>query len=133
MGQNFRVSGKFLISRRKLSQMGRATCGHVEPINIATNHKDCRRMESYSIHTSVRGYHFYKDVWEAALGQLLHCQREPGDIHDLYAMAVVETGVATRIVAYVPRAISSVCYFFLGKSGSITCKVTGSRQVNEFG
>jgi len=40
----------------------------VEPLNIATNHKDCRRMESYSIHTSVRGYQVYRDVWEAALG-----------------------------------------------------------------
>ena len=85
--------------------MGSA-CGHVEPFNIAT-HKDCRRMESYSIHTSVRGYHVYKDVWEAALGQLLPCQREPGNTHDPYAVAVVETVVATRIV--VPRAISSVC------------------------
>ena len=56
-GENFREWG------------GVSTCGHVEPFNIATNHKDCRRMESYSIHTSVRGYHVYKDVWEAALGQ----------------------------------------------------------------
>jgi len=67
--------------------------------------------ESYSIHTSVyRGYHVYKDVWEAALGQLLPCQREPGNIHDPYAVAVVETGVATRIVGHVRRAISSVCH-----------------------
>ena len=67
--------------------------------------------ESYSIHASVRGYHVYKDVREAALGQLLPCQREPGtcNIHDPYAVAVVETGVATRIVGHVPRAISSVC------------------------
>jgi len=71
-------------------------------IYYATNHKDCRRMESYSIHTSVSGYHVYKDVWEAALGQ-------PGNIYDPYAVAVVETGVATRIVGHVPRAISSVC------------------------
>jgi len=49
-------------------------------------------MESYSINTSVRGYHVYKDVWEAALGQLLPCHREPGNIHDSYAVAVVETG-----------------------------------------
>ena len=76
---------------------------------LTTNQKDCRRMESYSIHTSVRGYHIYKDVWEAALGQLLPCQREPGNIHDPYAVAVVETGVVTRIVGHVPRAISSVC------------------------
>ena len=84
--------------------------------NIATNHKYCRRMESYSIHTSGRGYHVYKDVWEAALGQLLPYQREPGSIHDPYAVAVVETAVATRIVGHVPCAISSVCYFFLGKA-----------------
>ena len=86
-----------------------STCGHVEPFNVATNHKDCRRMESYSIHTSVRGYHVYKDVWEAALGQLLPCQRGPGNIHDPYAVAVVETGVATQIVGHVLGAISSVC------------------------
>ena len=66
-------------------------------------------MESYSIHTSVRGYHVYKDVWEAAIGQRLPCQREPGNIRDPYAMAVVETGVTTRIVGHVLHAISSVC------------------------
>ena len=109
MGQNFRISDKFPISWRKLANGTGSTCGHVEPFNIATNHKDCRRMESYSIHTSVRGYHVYKDVWEAALSQLLPCQREPGNIHDPYAVAVVETGVATRIVDHVPRAIPSVC------------------------
>ena len=59
------------------------------------------------------GNHVHKDVWEAALGQLLPYQREPGNIHDPYAVAVVETGVAIRIVGHVPRAISSVCYFFL--------------------
>ena len=32
-GENFREWG------------GVSTCGHVEPFNIATNHKDCRRME----------------------------------------------------------------------------------------
>ena len=63
----------------------------------------------YSIHTNARGYHVYKDIWEAALGQLLPCQREPGNIHDPYAVAVVETGVETRIVGHVPRAISLVC------------------------
>jgi len=66
-------------------------------------------MESYSIHTSIRGYHVYTDVWEPALGQLLPCQREPGNVHDPYAVAVVETGVETRFVGHVPRAISLVC------------------------
>ena len=79
-------------------------------------------MESYSIHTSVRGYHVYKDVWEAALGQLLPCQREPGNIHDPYAVAVVETGVETLIVGHVPRAISSV-FRLLSDLQLLWCKV----------
>jgi len=61
------------------------------------------------MHTSIRSYHIYKDVWEAALGQQLPCQREPGNIHDPYAVAVVETGVATQIVGHVQHAISLVC------------------------
>jgi len=103
-----------------------STCGRMEPFNIATNHEHCRRMESYSIHTSVRGYYVYKDVWEAALGQLLPCQKEPDNIHDPYAVAVVETGVATRIVGHVSCAISSVCYYLTHISN--TCK-----HLNKFG
>ena len=49
VGQNFRVSGRFPISGRKLSQMGRGlhgvTWSHLL-YAIATNHKDCRRMVS---------------------------------------------------------------------------------------
>ena len=117
----------FLVNfAEKLSRMGRGlhvvTWSHLILLRIT---KNCRRMESYSIHTSVRGYHVYKDVWEAALGQLLPCQREP-NIHDPYTVAVVETGVATRIVGHVPRAISSVCYYLTRLSN--TCK-----RVNEFG
>jgi len=107
---NFRVSGKFPISRRKRSRMGRGL--HVVTWNHLILLRIAKIAESYSIHTSVRGYHVYKDVWEAALGQLLPCQRKPGtcNIHDPYAVAVVETGVATRIVGHVRHAISSVCH-----------------------
>ena len=86
-------------------------------------------MEIYTIQTCVRGYHIYKEVWEAPLGQLLLCQRELGNVHDPYAVAVVDTrGIITLVVGHVRRAISSVCYFFLGRSGTITCEVTGLRQ-----
>ena len=37
-----------------------------------------------------QGYHVYVAVWEAAVGQILHCEREGGNIHDPYAVAVVE-------------------------------------------
>jgi len=41
VGQNFRVSGKF---RRETFVNGAgSTCGHVEPFNIATNHKELQK------------------------------------------------------------------------------------------
>ena len=82
-------------------------------------------MSTYTVETIVRGYHVYQVIWEAAVGQVLPCQRERGNVHDPYAVAIVERGV---VVGHVPRAISSVCYLFLGKSGTISCQVTGTKH-----
>ena len=73
----------------------------------------------------VRGYHVYRDVWEAAVGQTLPCQREAGNPHDPYAVSVTEGGT---IVGHVQRAISAVCSLFLRRNGTILCEVTGTRR-----
>ena len=44
-----------------------------------------------------------------------------------WAVAIIDRGVACVVVDHVPRAISSVCYLFLGKSSTISCQVTGTR------
>ncbi len=62
----------------------------------------------------IRGYHVYKDIWTAHIGD---CQAEPGNIHDLYAVAVKKPSGLT--VGHVPRTISAVCCPFL-RHGSIT-------------
>ena len=36
----------------------------------------------------IRGYHLYKEVWEAAVGESLVCEREPENTSDRYAVAV---------------------------------------------
>ena len=30
----------------------------------------------------VRGYHVYQDIWEAAVGEVLECEREPRNVKD---------------------------------------------------
>ena len=47
-------------------------------------------MSTYMVETIVRGYHVYQVVWEAAVGQILPCQRERGNVHDLYDVAIVD-------------------------------------------
>ena len=37
-----------------------------------------KMMSSYTVETVVRGYHMYKEVWDAAIGQVLPCQQECG-------------------------------------------------------
>ena len=36
-------------------------------------------MEDYERALCVRGFHVYCDVWEAATGEVLDCEREPGN------------------------------------------------------
>ena len=36
----------------------------------------------------IRGYHIYKEVWEAAVGESLECERDPENASNRYAVAV---------------------------------------------
>ena len=62
--------------------------------------------ESYMIEAMVRGYHVYKEIWCADVGEELSCVREVENFHNPFAVAVVRLGI---IVGHVPRKISSVC------------------------
>ena len=72
----------------------------------------------------VRGYHVYKDVWDANIGETLPCEVESGNTSDPYAVAVKQ---GSTIVGHVPRAISAVCNLFLRRGGTITCHVNGTK------
>ena len=73
----------------------------------------------------VRGYHVYKTIWAAAVGEVLICRREPTNSTDRYAVAVLKE---ETIIGHLLRKMSKVCFLFLRKGGSIRCKVTGSRH-----
>ena len=73
----------------------------------------------------MRGYHVYKDIWAAAVGEVLACRREPSNASDRYAIAVLKHGT---IIGHLPRKISKMCSLFLRRGGSIRCTVTGSMR-----
>ena len=43
-------------------------------------------METFQMESCVRGYHVYKDLWEAVVGERLECQREHDNPSDTYAV-----------------------------------------------
>ena len=47
-------------------------------------------MEENEVACCVRGYHVYKTVWAAAVGEVLICRREPTNSADRYAVAVLK-------------------------------------------
>ena len=67
----------------------------------------------------------YKEVWEAAIGEVLECHREPTNATDRYAVAVTK---AATIIGHLPRKLSKVCSLFLRRGGSIRSTVTGRRR-----
>jgi len=73
----------------------------------------------------VRGYHVYKDIWEATRGEVLTCARETGNVFDPFAVSVLK---GYTVAGHVPRKISAICSLFIQRGGMIRCKVTGSRQ-----
>ena len=80
----------------------------------------------FSIQAVVRGYHYYKSIWEAAIdGEVLACKMEVGNVHDTFAVSVKKDGI---IVGHCPRKISSICSIFIRHGSSITCQVNGNRR-----
>ena len=60
-------------------------------------------LQSYEVETVVRGSHVYGADCEGPVRQILPCQREGGNIHDPYAITVVEKGVT---VAHLPQVVT---------------------------
>ena len=77
-------------------------------------------MEVCERSSSVRGYHVYKTIWDAAIGEDLVCKREPSNEHDRYAVAIKKDEV---IIGHLPRKISRS--LFLRRESSISCRVAG--------
>ena len=90
------------------------------PRNFSTRVK--MAMYKYQLQWCMRGYHIYKEEWEAAVSEELKCEREKNNAKDAYAVAVVHENV---IVGHLPQKISQISALFLKQQGKISCKVLG--------
>ena len=45
--------------------------------------------DTLAISSCVRGYHVYKNIWNPSVRDKLECRREPTNVQDCYAVAVV--------------------------------------------
>ena len=82
-------------------------------------------MYSFSLTTTVRGFHIYKNVWEPTIGEMLSCERDNGNSHNTFAVAIKNS---SKVVGHIPRFLSSICSIFIQRGGEIVCRITGSRH-----
>ena len=73
----------------------------------------------------VRGYHVYKQIWQASIGEELECRRQISNVVDRYAVCTMKDD---EIVGHLPQKISRLCSLFLCRGGSIRCQITGNRR-----
>ena len=86
--------------------------------------KQTESME-FSTDTVIRGHHINKEIWAPVIGECVQHEIEPGNDHNLYAVAMRKYD---RIVGHVPRTISTLCHLFLSSGGTINCTVNGVRR-----
>ena len=72
-------------------------------------------MEKFFERSCFRGYHVYKTVWAAMVGEALVCEREPKNSSDRYTVAVKNEGT---IIEHSPRKLSRVCSLFLRRGST---------------
>ena len=81
--------------------------------------------EELSRVSCIRGYHVCKDIWDAAIGEVLVCERELRNVEDCYAIAVTKD---ETVIGHLPRNLSRVCSLFtcvfIRRGGTIDCTVT---------
>lgn len=71
---------------------------------------------SFLVEAMARGYHIYKYVWTAAVGEVFPCNRENGSsLNDPFAVAVMRsttTAHHSAVIVHIHRKISSTCSLF---------------------
>ena len=59
-----------------------------------------KEMTEWEVDSSVRGYHVYKGIWTAAMGEQIGCIREPLNVMDRYAVALKKDGA---LISHLPK------------------------------
>ena len=63
-------------------------------------------FNQFEFETYMCGYHASMDIWlKALIGEILSCEIEPGNKHDINAVAAIREGA---VVGHVPMMLSEV-------------------------
>ena len=81
---------------------------------------------AFTLISCIHGYHIYKDIWNAPVGETVVCERESRNARDPFVVALWKE---RAIVGHVPHTISCMRMQFLRNGGTIISTVTRPKKV----
>ena len=82
-------------------------------------------ITSLEVHSYIRGYHAYQDIWDPRIGEVLPLQREPDNPEDRFAVAIMRRG---SVVGHLPFNLAPVVSAFLRRDvNKGLAEVTGAK------
>ena len=78
----------------------------------------------------IRGHHVYKEVWDAAIGEMLEAASDDQEKAKEYDKYTVDLYRKDILVEHIPTEISILCFHFINQDPGNKIKVltTGKRQ-----
>ena len=84
--------------------------------------------QQFKIACASRGFHVYRELWKAKLGQKLQIDQEISNIHDPFAISlgakIVGKLTDNEIVGHIAREISRFYHYFINYGGKLEARVT---------
>ena len=81
---------------------------------------------TFTVESCIRGYHVYKDIWDATVREELGCARESDNPEDRYAVAMKKDD---KTVGHIPLTMSRLCALFLESFCALLLVPKGTRQI----
>jgi len=84
-------------------------------------------METFFERNCIRGYHVYKKVWAATVGEAFVCEREPQNLSDRYAVAVKKRRNCHR--TFTSKAVACVFAVFATRKYTVASVIVKHKHV----
>ena len=86
----------------------------------------CTTEKVLKFSAAIRGFHYYQRVWSPKENEELNCLHEQGNAVDIFAIKTIcRNG---KIVGHLPREISRITKFILGRGARVNAVLTSNHS-----
>ena len=84
--------------------------------------------KTFGYTAAVRGYHYFKTIWQPKENELLVCQFENGNSYDMFAIKTCDQ--RGTMVGHLPREVSGLTKFIIDRGATVSVMLTGTHNRN---